>query len=836
MTPISPLPDDLFASLARPVQVYIRSLEEIAAQVAGLRDRIQDLEARLNRDSSNSSRPPSSDPPHVKPAPPKAPTGRKRGGQPGHRRHARPDLPPDTIIDIRPDVCTRCSSPLSGDDPAPVRLQVVEIPPVRPHVTEYRRHRLPCPACGRVACPALPPGVSGGYGPRVQAVCALLAGAYRVGKRGVARLCGDLFGVPISPAGVCDLQRRTAAALEPVVHEAHAYVAGRPANVDETGWREGRARGWLWVAVTASVTVFLIRLSRGRKVLAELIGGEPGVLTTDRYSAYGHLPADQRQVCWAHLRRDFQAMIDRRNAGSGIGEDLLMYADFLLCHWKRVRDGTLTRLGYRRYYLGCIRAEVRALLLRGTGCGCAITVGVCRELLSVEQSLYTFAAADGVEPTNNAAERALRHAVCWRKTSYGTDSASGSRFVERVLTVVASCRQQERDALEYLVRCCESALTGGRPPSLCPASPGWVGRLTQCTSGIGGETMQFSKSVGEFCRRRAVELIDQGESKEVVLRVLGVSRTTLNIWLQKSRAGEDLAVKTSPGRTPRLDDEKLRRLAELLKQGPEAHGWRNNLWTSLRVREVIKRHFGVVFCRSQVWRILKHHLRWTAKRPVQQQKKRDDKKVAVWVSEKFPAILGEVVRRKATLVFIDETGFMMYPTIRKSFSPRGEPPVNLVTNPHGRISTIGAISFRPADGHLGWHYAMLDDNNNFRGPGVVAFLRQLAAAVQGPMTIVWDQIIIHSCGVVNEYLTTNPSIELEPFPPYAPELNPVDRAWFYIKYDRIPNLTPSTTAQLRRSAETELKRIGRTPTLLRSFIRHSALPLTLGGQQPVWRK
>jgi transposase len=306
----------------------------------------------------------------------------------------------------------------------------------------------------------------------VQAVCALLVGAYRVGKRGVAQLCGDLFGVPISPAAVCDLQHQTAAALEPVAREAHAHVAGMPANVDETGWREGNKRGWLWVAVTACVTVFLVRLSRARAVLADLIPGDLGVLTTDRYPAYDHLPADQRQVCWAHLRRDFQAMIDRRNAGSGIGEDLLLHADILLGQWKRVRDGTLTRRGFRQSYLGWVRAEVRALLGRGVGCGCATTAGVCRELLAVEPALYTFARVDGVEPTNNAAERALRHAVCWRKTSYGTDSAAGSRFVERVLTVVATCRQQERDVLGYLAQCLDAARRGSRPASLMPQSPG----------------------------------------------------------------------------------------------------------------------------------------------------------------------------------------------------------------------------------------------------------------------------------------------------------------------------------------------------------------------------
>lgn len=455
MTPPS-LPPEVFDTLPPAVQAYIRYLEA----------RLTDLEARLNQNSSNSSKPPSSDPPFAKPAPPKAASGKRKGGQPGHPKRTRPDLPPDVVVELRASTCDRCSHPLTGDDPAPLRHQVVEIPPVRPHVTEYRRHRLPCPRCGRVTCPALPADARGGYGPRVQAVCAVLAGAYRVGKRGIARLCRDLFRVPISPAAVCDLQRKTAAALEPVVREAHLHVAGRPANVDETGWREGAKRGWLWVAVTARLTVFLVRLSRGRKVLAELISGEPGVLTTDRYPAYDHLPLDKRQVCWAHLRRDFQAMIDRGNAGSVVGEDLLLLADILLGRWKRVREGTLSRRGFRRRYLGWIRADTRAVLGRGASCDCAVTAGVCRELLAIEPALWTFAGVEGVEPTNNAAERALRHAVCWRKTSYGTDSAGGSRFVERVLTVVATCHQQGRDVQEFLVACCRAGGQGSAPPVL----------------------------------------------------------------------------------------------------------------------------------------------------------------------------------------------------------------------------------------------------------------------------------------------------------------------------------------------------------------------------------
>jgi transposase len=460
------LPPAVFDALPPVVQAYIRFLE---ARVGQLEARLADLEARLNQNSSNSSQPPSSDPPSAKTAPPKTPSGKAKGGQPGHPKRSRPELPPDTIVELRAETCDRCDHPLSGSDPEPLTHQVIELPPIRPHVTEYRRHRLICLRCGRVNCPTLPADRQSGYGPRVQALCGLLAGAYRIGKRGIAQLLRDLFGVPISPAVVCKLQHQTATALEPITTQAHAHIAGQPANVDETGWQEGNKRGWLWVAVTHAVTVFLVRLSRGRKVLAELIPGKPGILTTDRYPVYDHLPPDKRQACWAHLRRDFQAMIDRNNAGSGIGEDLLAHADILLRQWKRVRDGTLCRVGFRRHYLGWIRAEVRSLLEGGSACGCAKTAGVCRELLAIEPALYTFGSVEGVEPTNNAAERSLRHAVCWRKTSYGTDSAGGSRFVERVLSVVASCRQQGRNVLTFLTDAIQTARAGTTTPSLIPA-------------------------------------------------------------------------------------------------------------------------------------------------------------------------------------------------------------------------------------------------------------------------------------------------------------------------------------------------------------------------------
>jgi len=301
-------------------------------------------------------------------------------------------------------------------------------------------------------------------------VCALLSGAYRIGKRGVAQICQDLFGVPISPAAVCDLQHKTSDALAPIATQAQAHVVEKPANVDETSWSEGNKRHWLWTAVTRAVSVFVIRPSRARKVLTDLIPGKLGVLTTDRYSAYSHLPLTRRQVCRAHLRRDFQAMIDRNDAGSGIGRELLSLADTLLWCWKRVRDGTLSRGWFRRRDLVNLRAEARLQLERGSSCGGVKTQRVCRELLRIETALYTFAVVEGVEPTNNAGERAVRHGVYWRKMSYGTDSANGSRFVERVLTVVESCRQQGRNILAFINDAIHAARTDATPPSLIPVN------------------------------------------------------------------------------------------------------------------------------------------------------------------------------------------------------------------------------------------------------------------------------------------------------------------------------------------------------------------------------
>jgi transposase len=286
----------------------------------------------------------------------------------------------------------------------------------------------------------------------------------------VQTFCADVFGVPVCAGQVCASEAETAAATDPVVQELRHYARHQPANVDETGWRQNRQRGWLWVVVTRAVTVFTIALSRAAAVAQELIDPSPGqVVTTDRYKAYLWLPLRQRQVCWAHLIRDFQAMVDRASAGSAIGEELLCCADDVFTWWYRVRDGTMSRATFQRH-LAELRPWVRSQLEAGSVCPCAKTAGACQEMLAVEPALWTFARVEGIEPTNNAAERALRHAVQWRKTSYGTDSEAGSRFVENILTVVATCRQQCRNVLEYLTGCLQAHARGESRPSLLPAA------------------------------------------------------------------------------------------------------------------------------------------------------------------------------------------------------------------------------------------------------------------------------------------------------------------------------------------------------------------------------
>jgi transposase len=384
-------------------------------------------------------------------------------------------VPPEKVrstTECRPTVCRRCGLQLSGDDPEPLIHQVAELPKIEPIVDEYRLHRLTCTGCGEATCGALPPGVpGGGFGPYAQAVLAMLAGAYRLSKRQIRQLAGDLFGLAISTGMISKLERQSAAALEaPYNQLATAVHDAEVVNIDETSWRQDRRKAWLWTTVTRLFTVFTIAKSRGGEIARALLGSKDAqVVGSDRFGAYEWIEASWRQVCWAHLRRDFQAMIDRGGAAEGVGRRLLELSNRLFRHWHEVRDGPLPWAAFQRRMIR-VRGEVRRALLEGSRCPCARTAATCFEILKVEEGLWAFARIEGVEPTNNAAERALRHAVIWRRVSGGTDSAHGSRFVERMLTVVGTCRQQGLNVLEYLTSCFEADRCGQAPPSLHPAN------------------------------------------------------------------------------------------------------------------------------------------------------------------------------------------------------------------------------------------------------------------------------------------------------------------------------------------------------------------------------
>ena len=459
-----PLPDDLWAKIPPDAQTAILAL------VSSLERRIAALEARLNQNSSNSSKPPSAEPLHLKRQPPKPTSKKRRGGQPGHKRHTRELVPPERLtssLEIKPHSCSGCGHALEGHDPEPIRHQVVELPEIRPEVLEYRLHRLTCPCCGVATRGKLPPDVPrGSFGPRLQAWAGLLSGAYRLSKRQVQRLMADLLGISISTGMVAKLQRQAGEVLAgPMAEILEAVRKAGAVHVDETGWREAGKKAWLWVAVAAGATAFSIHRSRGHDGLEALLGEDPGrdqVIISDRFPTYTR--ASNRQLCWAHLRRDFQAMIDRGSGGESVGRRLLDQSRWVFTWWGRLGDGSITRTTLRSYAAG-LRGVVGHLLREGAACGCVATAKVCRKILEAEGHLWTFAGVGGVAPENNAAERALRHGVIWRKLSLGTASEAGSRFVERLLSVVETCRRRGESVASYLTACFVAKRAGLPIPS-----------------------------------------------------------------------------------------------------------------------------------------------------------------------------------------------------------------------------------------------------------------------------------------------------------------------------------------------------------------------------------
>ena len=463
----------------------------LVAENQELKDRLNRIEEQLRQNSQNSSKPPSQDGFQKKGFVVQEKSTKKRGGQPGHSGHEMKfyDLSASDIrVEHRPSICRNCGEALTGNDAEPYLHQILELPQIRPSITEHRLHQLDCQHCGISTRAKLPETVgSSQYGERLTAAVAILSSENYQSHRKVQTLLNRLFGIDISIASVNRLRNEVSNALLIPVQDAQDYVKVAPVvHSDETSFKQGngdgknpdRKKGWLWTVVSASVVVFEVALSRAKTVAMRLIGEDfRGIVVSDRYRGYEWWEASQRQLCWAHIKRDLTAMSERSGVSKEIGDALLAYQKALFEDWYQVRDGTVSREEFQ-VKVGILRQGFKteleeAVLLLGSPkekSPLAKTLGTCKELLKWESALWTFARHLGVEPTNNAAEQALRPAVIWRRLSFGSQSEAGSQFVARILTVITTLNVQGRDVLEFLTQVCKASRFGSPMPSLLPQS------------------------------------------------------------------------------------------------------------------------------------------------------------------------------------------------------------------------------------------------------------------------------------------------------------------------------------------------------------------------------
>ncbi len=480
------------ASVKKLVESMAQGIEKLEQQVAELLVVHQQLLEKINRTSLNSSSSPALDPPSVAKKPRKAKSSKNRGGQSGHEGHNRSLYSVEEcsdVIDHRPGTCACCGEKLLGEDVNPYRHQIVEIPPITPIVVEHRLHQLVCQQCGTSTRATLPLDVNpSGYGVRVVAMVALLSGLYRHSQRMVQSAMQDLFAISMSLGTVNKLRLEASDAVSDAVEEAKIYVQNSyVVGADETSFDQGNVDGcnpkqrqaWLWVAVTPLVTFFEIALSRCSQAAHNLLGENfGGILTNVRHGAYNWVNLERRQLCWAHLRREFIKISERPGVSKELGTALVRQQEKLFELWHRVRDGTLTRCEFQ-LFVQEIRANVKSTLKEaddyeiGTQekTPLAKTVRTCRQLLRVEPALWLFVSVEGVEPTNNAYVRAIRPAVIWRRTSFGSQTQTGSAFVARMLTVVTTAQVQRRNVLDFMTAAMSAARTGKPAPSLLPEVP-----------------------------------------------------------------------------------------------------------------------------------------------------------------------------------------------------------------------------------------------------------------------------------------------------------------------------------------------------------------------------
>lgn len=464
--------EDRIAKLEAQVGLLLEALAERDAEIVLLKARVAELETLLGQNSTNSHKPPSTDPPGTRPNKPA--TGRRPGGQPGHKGHKRVMLPPEKVTRrtvILPSICAGCGgSHVTRTDLEPRVHQVVDVPEIRPAVHEITMHAVSCRDCNRTTWGALPPDVpSHMFGPRLLAFIGYFL-ATRTSRRQLREVLVEIFGIPVSLGALSEAEERVSSAIAAPVDAAAAYVQGHPVkHVDASTWRIAGNYAALWTIATKLVAVFFVTADACGATISGLLGTLRGIMVTDRGSQFGFWAMNRRQVCWAHLLRKFVAFSQMSGEPAQIGNGLLLIAQAMLSAWQQVRDGTLSRAKYQRMVPGAMEA-IERLLARGVELRLRGVSGSCQDVLDHKLALFTFAFEAGVEPTNNHAERALRAFVLWRKVSYGSQSERGCVFAQRIMTVLHTCRLQHRSVLGFLLEACHAYRLGALAPSLIPST------------------------------------------------------------------------------------------------------------------------------------------------------------------------------------------------------------------------------------------------------------------------------------------------------------------------------------------------------------------------------
>jgi transposase len=440
---------------------------QLKATILALTAKILELEEKLNTNSKNSSKPPSQDPFRTKRS--SEPSGRKPGGQPGHPGHSRQIFPQDKLsktIELKPSSCPNCNGTVFDEHPVFVECkQIVELPEIQPEVTQYNILTCRCGKCGKHVRADVPPEADRLFGPRLMGFLTMMTGEAGVTKRKICAIMGHL-GIKISLGGLCNIHKLACLILQKPYEEIRTEVLkNNSVNGDESSWRQKHKRCWIWIGATPQATFFAIDPSRSRQAFQRIFHGFRNTLTTDRYGAYNCYEGT-KQVCLAHLARDFEKVAQRPKTDGSLGRILSTQLKSIFALWKDFKANRLSRENLQLEAQEYIENIETALTFGATHEGFSNkTAAFCLDLLNRFSTLWTFLYQEGVEPTNNLAEQGLRPLVIFRKLSGGNQSEWGTRFTERLFTVACTLRQRAGNLFEYLAQAFEAHIhkTTGPP-------------------------------------------------------------------------------------------------------------------------------------------------------------------------------------------------------------------------------------------------------------------------------------------------------------------------------------------------------------------------------------